>query len=135
MGEPFALPYRIVGILCCCFFFVFRKPLRMRPLPPAPHSGRRGTVINDASRVHREAWTADARFALRRGRYVSSSWFTVLSVLPHVPAMHTIEMIPKSMILFKYVFNVHIYFNLFCSVLLFNVIHTIYSSIFYLFIT
>ena len=81
------------------FFFIYfkGKPLRMRPLPPSPHTRRRGTVINDRGRVTEV--TASVRFTLRRGRFDSSSWFTVPSVLPDVLAIHTIEMIPKSMIL------------------------------------
>ena len=70
----------------------------MPPLPPAPHKGRRGTVINDTSRPL-EPTVSRARFALRRGGFVSSSRVTVLSVLPDVSAEHTFEVIPKSMIL------------------------------------
>ena len=70
----------------------------MPPLPPAPHKGRRGTVINDTSQPL-EPTVSRARFALRRGGFVSSSRVTVLSVLPDVSAEHTFEVIPKSMIL------------------------------------
>ena len=97
------------GSVCFCSMFVHvpwesfliiyckGKPLRMRPLPPSPHIRGRGTVINDRDRVTEV--TASVRFTLRRGRFDSSSWFTVPSVLPDVLAIHTIEMIPKSMIL------------------------------------
>ena len=46
-----------------------------------------------------ELATTSARFALRRGRCHASSWFKVPSVLPDVLAIHTLEMIPRSMIL------------------------------------
>ena len=70
----------------------------MPPLPPAPHKGRRGTVINDTSRPL-EPTVSRARFALRRGGFVSSSRVTVLSVLPDVSAEHTFEVIPKRVLI------------------------------------
>ena len=81
------------------FHFCILKPLRMHPLPPTPHLGRRGTVINYRRPSPDRHGTAPVRFTLRRGCYSSSSWFKVQSEISDVPAIHTIEMIPKSMIL------------------------------------
>ena len=64
----------------------------------SPH-GERGTFLDSARHVTPRGRTV-ARLTLRRRHYASSSWFVVPdSVLPDVLAMHTIEMIPKSMIL------------------------------------
>lgn len=70
----------------------------MRFPPPFPRKGRRGTVINDDERVI-EKITLEVRFALRGKRYDSSSWLGVGTLVCRKRTIHTIEMIPKSMIL------------------------------------
>ena len=69
------------------------------PFLHLPTWGREGTVINDqrCSLVRHE--TTSVRFTLRRECYSSSSWFKAQSEISDVPAIHTIEMIPKSKIL------------------------------------
>ena len=65
--------------------------------PPTPILDQRGTVINNQGFLAAKAVNL-VRFALRKRGFLSSSWFGRLSVLPEVMAIHTIEMIPKSMI-------------------------------------
>ena len=60
-----------------------------------------GTVINFLGYWPESTFTLDS-FALRRRNCLSSSWIGRLSVLPVVMAKHTIEMIPKSMILINF---------------------------------
>ena len=83
----------------------------MPPLPPAPHERKRGTVINDRERVtekrrHSQPASRSEGEAVSRPRGLDCS-----SVLLDVLAMHTIEMIPKSMILNYSSLKNHIYKN------------------------
>ena len=72
--------------------------------PPYPHERRKGTILKEAKHVT----MANPSFTLRGTDLFSSSWFTCRSVLINVPARHTLEMIPKSMILvFFWVFFSH----------------------------
>ena len=67
--------------------------------PPNPHKRRKGTILKEALLGSRAVTMANLSFTLRGTDEVSSSWFTCRSVLINVPARHTLEMIPKSMIL------------------------------------
>ena len=67
--------------------------------PPYPRKWRKGTILKEALLGNRAVTMANLSFTLRGTDEVSSSWFTCRSVLINVPARHTLEMIPKSMIL------------------------------------
>ena len=68
--------------------------------PPSTSLKRGKGTFLDSTRYYTQKGMTMARLTLRRRRYASSSWFGgPESVLPDVLAMHTIEMIPKSMIL------------------------------------
>jgi hypothetical protein len=84
------------------FFSVelIRKPLRMRSLPLRFHLGKRGTFLD--GRIHLTN-VKSTKSSLPRAQERTLHLIIVVgnpeSVLPDVLAIHTIEMIPKSMIL------------------------------------
>ena len=67
--------------------------------PPHPRKWKKGTILKEALLGNRAVTLANLSFTLRGTDQFSSSWFTCRSVLINVPAKHTLEMIPKSMIL------------------------------------
>ena len=74
------------------------EPLCKPPLPPTPHCREERNV----HQWHESSTRAGRRLGplrAQKGRNISSSRVSVLSVLPDVSAEHTLEMIPKSMIL------------------------------------
>ena len=79
--------------------FLCGTPLRLQGLPPFPHKERKATILHSLSQLFTRMSSSDQRHA----EEALLCLFIVVcgpeSVLPDVLAMHTIEMIPKSMIL------------------------------------
>ena len=96
---PFFSFFLFLFLFLYDFVLKNRKPLRMPVPPPNPHKRRKGTILKEALLGSRAVTMANLSFTLRGTDEVSSSWFTCRSVLINVPARHTLEMIPKSMIL------------------------------------
>lgn len=79
-------------------FFIDWKPLKMCSYPPLSHKWRKGTIFNDLGPLT-EASIPNLLHAQVRPLRLIIEVFGSETVLPVVRAIHTIEMIPKSMIL------------------------------------